>query len=188
MQDNQEPQSSHVSVEDLLRLKRHEKPDEAYWERFDRELHQKSWQALAKPEPLLVRGLKAFGGKFVPALPLSAAAAFVVALSLNHFPAYTASNPVHPVYTAPAPVSADVVAPSAPVAGMAADFAQGSHQATFVVGQFDAQSSRSSEGNVTLVAASRPMPVEANQNVYYVGGSFDSGFGSENVSDQSRVY
>ncbi len=185
MQDNQEPQSSHVSVEDLLRLKRYEKPDEAYWERFDRELHQKSWQALAKPQPALWRGLRAFGGKLVPALPLSAAAAFVVALSLNHFPAYTASTPVETAYVAPAPIAADR---AAPVAGMAADFAQGNHESTFVVGQFDAQDPGPGDSNVTLVAASRPMPVESNLNVHYVGGSFDSGFGSETASDQSRVY
>ena len=185
MQDHQKPPSSHISVEDLLRLKRYEKPDEAYWERFDRELHQKSWQALAKPRPALVRGLKVLGGKFVPALPLSAAAAFVVALSLNHFPTYTASTPEAPVYAAPAPVSADK---AAPVAGMAEDFARGDHQATFVVGQFDSHGTTQADSNVMMVAASRPMPVETNHNVHYVGGSFDSGFGSENGTVKNRVY
>jgi hypothetical protein len=188
MQETNEPQSSHqVSVEDLLRLKRHEKPDAAYWERFDRELHQKSWQALAKPRPAISiwSGLRAFGGKFVPALPLSAAAAFVVVLSLNYFPSYTPTSPAAPVYAAAAPVYAEA---ATPVAGMAEDFAGGAHQATFVVGQFDGGSAAPVGGNVTLVAASRPMPVETNHNVHYVGGSFDSGFGSENASVLNRIY
>ncbi|MGE9293347.1 MAG: hypothetical protein ACQKBW_07020, partial [Puniceicoccales bacterium] len=103
-----------------------------------------------------------------------------------HFPAYVASGPSEqPVYTASAPVSVDR---AAPVAGMAKDFSDGSHQATFVVGQFDSRDTTSNTGNVTMVAASRPMPVESNHNVHYVGGSFDGGFGSESPTAQARVY
>jgi hypothetical protein len=38
-----------VSLEDLLRLKRHERPAPEFWVRFDRELQQKVWRTLLEP-------------------------------------------------------------------------------------------------------------------------------------------
>jgi len=38
-----------VTLEDLLRLKRHERPPTEYWARFDRELNERVWRALAEP-------------------------------------------------------------------------------------------------------------------------------------------
>jgi len=40
-----------VTLEDLLRLKRHERPPAEYWARFDRELNERVWRALAQPAP-----------------------------------------------------------------------------------------------------------------------------------------
>lgn len=170
MQDKEKQTPARVTVEDLLQLKRGEQPDESYWERFDRELHEKSWQALAKPKRFSLQGLKVFGVKLAPALPLSAAAAFVVALALNHFPAYLADESEGSVYQAAHPVSTDTA--SAPVAGMAGDFApQAGHQATFVVGQFETQPATGYGSDVTLVAASRPMATAPRHNVHYVGAT-----------------
>ncbi len=157
-----------VTVENLLELKRSEKPDQAFWERFDRELHQKSWQVLAKPAPWPVRFLKSFGSRLIPALPLTAAATFVVAMALDHSPSFfQGDSTVVTEYAFATPVSAT---PSVPMAGMAEDFApQSGHETTFVVGQFENQSTQGS--NVTLVAATRPMPANTSQHVRYVDGS-----------------
>jgi hypothetical protein len=38
-----------VTLEDLLRLKRHERPPTEYWLRFDRELNERVWRTLAGP-------------------------------------------------------------------------------------------------------------------------------------------
>ncbi len=43
------PNKSKVTLEDLLRLKRHERPPAEYWARFDRELNERVWRALAQP-------------------------------------------------------------------------------------------------------------------------------------------
>jgi hypothetical protein len=40
-----------ITLEELLRLKRHERPGPEYWARFDRELNEKVWRALAQPAP-----------------------------------------------------------------------------------------------------------------------------------------
>ena len=42
--------SDEVSVDDLLRLKRSEKPNRQFWDQFDHELHQRMLQTLVKKE------------------------------------------------------------------------------------------------------------------------------------------
>lgn len=41
--------SRKITLEELLRLKRHERPGPEYWVRFDRELNEKVWRSLANP-------------------------------------------------------------------------------------------------------------------------------------------
>jgi hypothetical protein len=41
---------SKVTLEDLLRLKRHERPPAEYWTRFDRELNERVWRTLVQPK------------------------------------------------------------------------------------------------------------------------------------------
>lgn len=173
-----------VTVENLLELKRAEKPDEAFWERFDRELHQKSWQVLAKPAPWPVRFFKSVGPRLIPALPLTAAAAFVVAMALDHYPDYEGTTASPTEYAFAAPVSAER---ATPMAGMAEDFApQNGHETTFVMGQFETQSAH--DGNVTMVAASRPMPANTSQHVHYVGGSMYNNSAFSGASVGTSIY
>ena len=42
--------SDQVSIDDLLRLKRSEKPNRQFWDQFDHELHQRMLQTLVKKE------------------------------------------------------------------------------------------------------------------------------------------
>jgi hypothetical protein len=43
------PNKPKVTLEELLRLKRHERPPAEYWVRFDRELNERVWRTLAEP-------------------------------------------------------------------------------------------------------------------------------------------
>ena len=62
-----------LQLEELLRFKRAERPDEAYWNRFDRELHQRMLQTLVKKDPFHRQVLRAFAGKRFPVGLLTAA-------------------------------------------------------------------------------------------------------------------
>ena len=64
-----------VQLEDLLRFKQSERPDAAYWSRFDRELHQRMLHTLVKKDPLYRQVLRAFTGKLFPVGMLATATA-----------------------------------------------------------------------------------------------------------------
>ena len=49
--DKKQEKTSPLQVDALLRLKRSEKPDAQFWERFDAELHQRMLQTLVQKEP-----------------------------------------------------------------------------------------------------------------------------------------
>jgi len=97
-----------ITLEELLRLKRHERPGPEYWARFDRELHERVWRALVQPSPTpgLLGGI--FGRRarwLAVAIGASAALALVLrpgqplpSLVVGPRPAIVASNP-----SAPAP-------------------------------------------------------------------------------------
>lgn len=72
-----------IQVEDLLRMKRAERPDPAFWERFDRELHERMLQTLVKKEPWYLQTFRALSGRIaqsvaVVGLAVLAAYLFVV--------------------------------------------------------------------------------------------------------------
>jgi hypothetical protein len=68
------------TLEALLRLKRAEKPDPAFWDEFERGLREKQLAAIIEPRPWWL-GLALFGRRLVPAgLPVSAAAAAMLAV------------------------------------------------------------------------------------------------------------
>jgi hypothetical protein len=66
-----------IKVEDLLRLKRAERPDDAFWGTFDRELHQRMLQTLVKKDPWHVQILRGLTGRFVQSAAVACAAAFI---------------------------------------------------------------------------------------------------------------
>ncbi len=68
------------TLEDLLRLKRSERPDEAFWNEFDRGLRQKQLAAIIEPRPWWL-GLSILSRRLAPyGLPVSAAAAALLAV------------------------------------------------------------------------------------------------------------
>lgn len=69
--------SDKPSLEELLRFKRAEKPDAAFWGRFDQELHQRMMQTLVKKDPWPVQVMRAFSGRIAQTSAVLGAAALL---------------------------------------------------------------------------------------------------------------
>lgn len=48
MDQNQQQSDSKVTIEELLKLKKHEQPDDAFWNRFEKDLQRKTLKTLIK--------------------------------------------------------------------------------------------------------------------------------------------
>jgi len=72
-----EPQQK-VTLEELLKVKRSERPDQAFWGQFDRELHQRMMQTLVKKDPWYVQVLRAFQGRIAQTATISGLAALLL--------------------------------------------------------------------------------------------------------------
>jgi len=83
MSDTNHARHKEVKVEDLLRLKRAERPDDAFWNSFDRELHQRMLQTLVKKDPWYVQVLRGMTGRLAQTTAVGAAAAFLALVVLR---------------------------------------------------------------------------------------------------------
>ena len=83
MADTNNAHDKEVKVEDLLRLKRAERPSEAFWNTFDRELHQRMLQTLVKKDPWYVQALRGASGRIAQTAAVGAAAAFVAMMIIR---------------------------------------------------------------------------------------------------------
>lgn len=110
------------TLEELLRLKRAERPDATFWEDFDRGLRQKQLAAIIEPKPWWL-GLSILARRLAPVgLPLSAAAAALFAVMVIRQestlpPGADVDDPLRsPAGLAriEAPVSPALITPSAP--------------------------------------------------------------------------
>src|SRR5690349_328530 len=95
-----------ISIEDLLRLKRAERPPAEFWTTFDRELRAKQLSALVGKRPWWQNVPKSFPRLFRYRIPLGASAVIALTLvSLRH------ERPAAPSPTvAPSETHAGVVA------------------------------------------------------------------------------
>lgn len=66
-----------VNLEDLLRLKRSERPSDQFWNEFDRELHQRMLQTLVKKDPWYLQVMRCFSGRLMQSTAVAAAAAVI---------------------------------------------------------------------------------------------------------------
>ncbi len=73
---------SKITLEEVLRLKRREKPSAEFWEQFDRELRQKTLQALVDEKPWHQKYLTPFFGRMAIAVPLAAATALALVFTV----------------------------------------------------------------------------------------------------------
>jgi hypothetical protein len=72
-----------VTLEDLLRLKRHERPGPEYWERFDGELRSGMLKAFVQPEPWAWRWTRRVIMHATPWMTAGAAAGLVMAFAMH---------------------------------------------------------------------------------------------------------
>lgn len=82
MPDSNQARPNHVKVEDLLRLKRAERPDAAFWDQFDRELHQRMLQTLVKKDPWYVQIMRGLTGRIAQTSGVGAAVAAAALVAL----------------------------------------------------------------------------------------------------------
>ena len=115
MADTNNSHEKEVKVEDLLRLKRAERPGEVFWNTFDRELHQRMLQTLVKKDPWYVQVLRGVSGRIAQTAAVGAAAAFLALMVMR--PALvdlTRANGANGAYSALQKDASDLVN-SAPV-------------------------------------------------------------------------
>jgi len=79
-----------VSLEELLRFKREERPDQNFWKEFDSELHQRMMQALVKKDPWLIQVVRGLTGKIAQTTAIAAAAAVLALMVVR--PAFIATG------------------------------------------------------------------------------------------------
>lgn len=82
-----------VSLEELLQFKRAERPEQSFWDEFDRGLHQRMMQTLVKKDPWPVQLLRGFTGKLAQSTAIAAAAAVLAIMVIR--PAFVASGDQH---------------------------------------------------------------------------------------------
>jgi len=81
---NSDPEKEkQVKLEDLLRVKRAERPDDAFWGKFDRELHQRMLQTLMKKDPWFVQLMRGLRARMVQSTAVVAATACVAMFAIR---------------------------------------------------------------------------------------------------------
>lgn len=95
-----------INLEDLLRLKRSERPSDQFWNEFDRELHQRMLQTLVKKDPWYLQVLRVFSGRILQSAAVVAAAVLVAMIVVR--PAFQSTVLPTSVAAAQAP-AADVL-------------------------------------------------------------------------------
>ena len=80
-----------VKLEDLLRIKRSERPSDAFWGNFDRELHQRMLQTLVKKDPVHIQIFRGLSGRFAQSTAVACAAAFLALMVVR--PAFVGTTP-----------------------------------------------------------------------------------------------
>lgn len=108
-----------VTLEDLLRLKRAERPAPEFWEQFDRELRAKQLAALVQKRPWWQELPRVFGGIRRYHLPLGAAAVlavtFVTVRDFSPAPKPAKVDPSAPVAEIPTAIASEEPSVARPV-------------------------------------------------------------------------
>lgn len=114
MPDQRPPERPSISLEQLLQLKRSERPNPSFWEDFDRELRRRQLASIVAGEPWYVRLVRSAsaGSRRVAPVGLAVAAAVAGFLVLQRQPNDTRSSAVPAVAT-------DASSPATPVVAFA---------------------------------------------------------------------
>ena len=100
MADINRSHKKEVKVEDLLRLKRAERPGEVFWNTFDRELHQRMLQTLVKKDPWYVQLFRGVSGRIAQTAAVGAAAFIALMVMRPALVDLTRTNGVNGAYLA----------------------------------------------------------------------------------------
>lgn len=188
MKPNTDTTQKPIQLEQLLRLKRAEKPDDAFWEQFDRELHGRMLRTLVNSESQPRAWLNWLRSRWIQAGAVGACAAFVAlfAIELN-LPDAGSGSPAESLamdFSAANPVAVESLQLQNPTAvEVAAEVAV--ERLDFGIGQVatakptnEATFSREFGANAVRVAVATPME---NYSMDY---ATDSVFGSSSMRGQ----
>jgi hypothetical protein len=90
-----------ISLEELLRFKKAERPNQDFWKDFDSELHQRMMQTLVKKDAWHVQIMRGLSGKLAQTAAIAAAAAVMALMVIRPaFVAPGASEPTSPTVAA----------------------------------------------------------------------------------------
>lgn len=154
-----------VELEDLLRLKRLERPDDAFWNSFQAELHQKTLNTLVRRDISFASRLMQGWKRWAPLIPVGAAALFVTALYLNQA-MLTPSRDTGVMELAVAiPTTEELL----PQAAEMEDFDTSRSTARFVLSALSTRDGNSDRG-FTEVHASNHFQAGFNSRVQFVSG------------------
>lgn len=173
MQKPDSQEAEKTTLEELLSLKQHERPDDAYWARFERELHAKPWQKMVTRPVWWRRAWSRVQESMHPALPIASTATLAI---IGYWGVtMTSTAELSPANTSPAPMVAAVEAPAAasePAVEAPAQALPESANQHFVVGAFSSTSSK--DPAFTTVAATHYMPASQRDGVHFATNALDT--------------
>jgi len=176
MADKPAHDSKKATLEDLLKLKRMERPDATFWERFEGELQQKTLRSIVHKN-VAQPSFRLLFGRLHVALPLVGAVAFALTFLVTNgylqVPDFSSSEVTQVAMGEP-------VGPVAAENAQGGDFATisaGSLQPSFVVSTLSSETA-SPRSAYTRVAASKSITSVYRPDVEYVSGGVASSLGS----------
>lgn len=107
MANQHQDSSEKPSLEEVLRFKQAERPDEAFWDKFDQQLHQRMLRTLVKKDPWPIQIMRGLTGRIAQTSAVAAAVAFLAVSMIR--PAFVATEAPQ------APVFAETVVVETPV-------------------------------------------------------------------------
>ncbi len=163
---SQDP-NKQVSLDDLLRLKRHERPDPAFWDTFQAELHEKTLSTLVRRNHGMSGYFAAGWKRMVPFMPVAAAALFVTLLFLGDYHVSPSHEQSGRELAAAPSAAHDLL--SLPQADAGENFDTSHSTARFVIGAMSTRD-HSVDRGFTEVHASNRISAGLNAHVQFVSG------------------
>ncbi len=146
-----------ITLEEVLRLKRREKPSAEFWDQFDRELRQKTLRALVEEKSWPQRYLTPVFGRVAIALPLAAAAVLALVFTVFQNEIFLGeSQSSAPAYTSNTSANEGFAGNALPVSSPANQAVQASMPAAFA--------SMTVYSRVNFVVTVIPLPSDSQRN------------------------
>ena len=176
---------TNLEVEQLLKLKRLEKPDDTYWEKFQRELYDKTLQTLVIRKPWYRRVFESASGQMHPLFPLSAIAMLLCCIIIfNPMTVQVVGDFMQGkeviAHLEDTRLSKTITAVSSKEQISTTDVIEWI-EPSFVVATFTAEPE--SQTDFTKIAVSKSMPTIHSTNIHYIAGHFRGSLSSVAVAN-----